>query len=89
MVDLRSRYASLQESEPVGRPLVRFFEGGRYLGTPFFTSFSFSRGALLIVAQRQSTLLLDCHAGRGPTWATLAVKRGAPSITLDIHLKDS
>ena len=67
---------------------MSFWKGGRYLGTPFFDLLNFCRGRSLIVTQRQSTLFLDCRAGWGPTGATLAVKRGAPPIALDIHLED-
>jgi hypothetical protein len=39
---------------------------------------------VLIVAQRQSTLVLDCRVRRWPTGTTLAVQCGATSIALDI-----
>jgi hypothetical protein len=40
----------------------------------------------LIVAERQSALVLDCRVGWGPTSTALAVERGAASIALDVHL---
>jgi hypothetical protein len=42
----------------------------------------------LIVAERQSALVLDCTVGPGPTSATLAIERDAASIALDVHLED-
>ena len=45
-VDSRSQYGSLRESEPVGRPLARFFEVGGMSVPPFFRLLQFFRGPL-------------------------------------------
>ena len=42
----------------------------------------------MIVAERQSTRVLDCRVGGRPPGATLSIKCGAAPIALDIHLED-
>ena len=40
------------------------------------------------VAARQSGVRRNCRVKRWPATASLAFERGAPAITLDVHLED-
>ena len=42
----------------------------------------------MIVAERQSSLFLDCRVGGRTTWSAFAIECRAASVALDIHFED-